>query len=47
MKDNVVQFLIIIGAIFATGLILETLGSGKLGSLPQTLAKKVTAGYGV
>jgi hypothetical protein len=35
------------GAILATGAVLNLAGSGKLGKLPQQFAQFVTKGYGV
>jgi hypothetical protein len=47
MKDKLILLGVVAVAILGTGLLLETLGSGKLGALPQAFAKKVTSGYGV
>lgn len=39
-------FSVIVGALL-TGFVLDELGQGRLGSLPKTIAKKVTRGFGV
>jgi len=47
MKEKLLTFGVIIAAIMVTGAILDEAGKGKLGALGQSLAKKVTNGYGV
>lgn len=47
MKDKLYTFLLIVGAILVTGFILDEVGNkGRLGALGQSLAKKITGGYG-
>lgn len=41
------QFSLFMGAILATGLVLNAAGTGMLGSTAQGIATKVTEGYGV
>lgn len=41
------NFALTLGAIFAGGLLLDMMGSGKLGNVAKNLAKKITNGYGV
>ena len=38
---------VVVVSILATGAILNLLGSGKMGTFPQSLAKYITNGYGV
>jgi len=47
MKDKITYLGLTIAAIMLAGLILNLLGSGKLGTLPKALAGKITEGYGV
>ncbi len=47
MRDKTITFLMFIGAILATGFILDELGNqGRLGDVGKAIAKKITAGYG-
>lgn len=46
MKESLKTFGVIVLAIIVTGMVLDELGKGRLGSAAKSLAQKVTSGYG-